>query len=98
MWLQKLTLNNTRAPVNTNLVSAKHCIKNVCRRGPLIKAMGVIRQYAESGIGGFRQQLWRETEANHATAGLREGFLEKARKQALNSESICLGREQRWNF
>lgn len=91
MWLQKLTLNSTKAPVNMNLVSAKHCMKDVCRRGTLFKSnltMGAIRQYAQSGIGGFKQQLWRETETDQATAGLREGFLEKARKQALNSESI----------
>lgn len=46
----------------------------------------------------FRQQLWRETEADQATAGLRRHFLEKNRQQALNGESIWLSEKQRRNF
>lgn len=42
----------------------------------------------------FRQQLWRETEADQATAGLRRHFLEKNRQQALNGESIWLSKKQ----
>lgn len=48
--------------------------------------------------GKFRQQLWRETEADQATAGLRRDFPEKARQQPSNRKSICLSREQRRNF
>lgn len=52
MWLQKLTLNSTKAPVNMNLVSAKHCMKDVCRRGTLFKsnlAMGRLPRVALEG-------------------------------------------------